>query len=124
MEAILRYCVIHLYYYMSYTKPEDVVSPRKHWALIKVLEEGDQPDEFGDRVAIAIGNWMGKPVLAMRWNGHKGSPLGTPQSRGLPTWFIAPRRMEEGLISILSEEHKVLVQALLPKKSSGWLIGR
>lgn len=26
----------------------------------------------------------------MRWNGTKENPLGNPQSRGLPTWFVVP----------------------------------
>jgi hypothetical protein len=28
----------------------------------------------------------------MRWNGGKDNPLGNPQSRGLPTWFIVPEQ--------------------------------
>ena len=26
----------------------------------------------------------------MRWNGSDQNPIGNPQSRGLPTWFIVP----------------------------------
>jgi len=28
----------------------------------------------------------------MRWNGTEDSPLGSPQSRGLPTWFVVPKQ--------------------------------
>jgi hypothetical protein len=37
--------------------------------------------------------WDGKKCLAVRWNGssdEKGHSVGTPQSRGLPMWFILP----------------------------------
>src|ERR1700694_4205477 len=68
-----------------YIQPSDVQSPRRHWSLIHVLFDGG-PNES----SLAIGRWDNKPVLAMRWNGNEDSPLGNPQSRGLPTWFIVP----------------------------------
>jgi hypothetical protein len=72
---------------VPYIGPSDVHAPRRHWSLIHVIFEGG-PSES----SLAIGRWDNKPVLAMRWNGAEGSPLGNPQSRGLPTWFIVPKQ--------------------------------
>ena len=60
-------------------------SPRRLWSLIQVLFDGGERDS-----SLAIGRWDNKPVLAMRWNGDDENPIGNPQSRGLPTWFIVP----------------------------------
>ena len=49
-------------------------------------------------VSLAIGRWAGRPVLAMRWNGTKDSPIGNPQSRGLPTWFIIPDQHVQAIL--------------------------
>ena len=98
---------------IDYVKPDQVTSPRRLWSLIRVLENGDQPDSFNERVAISIGNWKSAPALAVRWNGDEVSPNGNPQSRGLPTWFIVPRRLQEAVASTLSPENRVLVKCLL-----------
>lgn len=73
--------------------PHDVHSPKEHWNLIAVLDEGKQ-----DRGALAVGRWDGEPVLAIRWNGTPDNIIGTPQSRGIPTWFIVPRKWNEALL--------------------------
>lgn len=62
-------------------------SPKRFWSLIHVLFDGGE-----GKSSLAIGRWDKEPVLAMRWNGDKESPLGNPQSRGLPTWFIVPEQ--------------------------------
>ena len=107
----------------DYITPDKVVSPRRNWRLIRVLQTGEQEDSKKQRVAIAIGTWHeddedGDTVLAMRWNGNKDWPIGNPQSRGLPTWFIIPKRLNEAVIKILSEDDQILVRSLLkePKK--------
>ena len=76
----------------SYIKPGEVHAPKRHWRLFHVLFDGGQAAEerSGTSSSLAIGRWDDKPVLAMRWNGGRDSPLGNPQSRGLPTWFIVP----------------------------------
>lgn len=103
----------------DYITPDKVTSPRKVWTLIRVLESGDKEDSNGQRVAIALGKWKGddedKPVLGMRWNGSKGSPIGTPQSRGLPTWFIIPKRLEEAVIQTLSRDEQKITRAILER---------
>jgi hypothetical protein len=97
----------------DYITPDKVTSPRQFWSLTRVLESGDRPDSCDQRVAIALGKWDERPVLAMRWNGSKGSPLGSPQSRGLPTWFIVPKRLEESVIETLSKDEQKIARALL-----------
>ena len=102
----------------NYITPDKVVSPRQHWRLIRVLQTGEQGDSNGDRVAIAIGTWDDDMRLAMRWNGDDDSPIGNPQSRGLPTWFMMPGRLNEAVINTLSPDDKILVRSLFkaPKK--------
>jgi len=108
----------------DYITPDKVTSPRRNWSLIRVLETGEQADSNGNHVAVAIGTWRheegeaGNTVLAMRWNGNKDWPIGNPQSRGLPTWFIIPGRLNDALIDTLSKDDQILVRSLLkaPKK--------
>jgi len=97
----------------TYITPDKVTSPRRMWTLIRVLETGDKPDSHGNRVAISIGKWEGTTVLGMRWNGEEGSPIGSPQSRGLPTWFIIPRRLQDAVVKTLSIDNQRMVNALL-----------
>lgn len=80
-----------------YTRPEDVTSPRQHWSLIAVLDDGTGKGP-GNNCALAIGRWDKNVVLAIRWNGGPDNPIGNPQSRGLPTWFIVPEKYREALL--------------------------
>jgi hypothetical protein len=97
----------------DYITPDKVTSPRRHWSLTHVLEDGAKPDSYGNRVAIAIGKWDESPALGMRWNGSKGKPIGSPQSRGLPVWYIVPRRIEDAVIKTLSSDNQRMVTSLL-----------
>jgi len=71
----------------TYVKPSDVHAPKRFWSLVQVLFDGGAGDS-----SLAIGRWENEPVLAMRWNGTGDNPLGNPQSRGLPTWFMVPEQ--------------------------------
>jgi len=73
----------------AYIVPEKVISPQKHWSLIKVLHDGG-PGNY----SVALG----------RWNGSGDSPIGNPQSRGLPTWFIVPGNYQESIVEQLSKD--------------------
>lgn len=77
----------------DYIKPEDVISPKSYWRLIRVLHDGG-PGQW----SVAEGQWdaggIWVNVLAIRWNGEEGTKIGNPQSRGLPTWFIIPEKFE------------------------------
>ena len=97
----------------GYIPPEEVTSPRRNWSLIRVLERGHVPDSHGQRVAISIGTWNNKTVLGMRWNGDEERPNGHPQSRGLPVWFIVPRRLQDAVIDTLSKDDQALAKSLL-----------
>ena len=44
----------------------------------------------------------GSDVLAVRWNGKGGDKLGSPQSRGRPTWFIVPEELEPAIRAVIS----------------------
>lgn len=88
----------------NYVRPSDVHAPKRHWSLVQVLFDGGEmtDDNKWDASSLAIGRWDNTPVLAMRWNGSKDSPLGNPQSRGLATWFIIPAQHTK---QILETEH-------------------
>jgi hypothetical protein len=93
---------------MTYTHPKDVDSPKGRWQLIDVLLPGKEGHE-----AIAFGKWDGNFVLAIRWNGNKESPVGNPQSRGYPTWFILPEVFYGAILEKLVDEQRRLVEAFV-----------
>jgi len=66
--------------------------------------------------ALALGRWENDPVLAMRWNGDNDTnPIGNPQSRGLPTWFIIPEAYQEPILGTLRADQLTLARNFLPK---------
>jgi hypothetical protein len=88
-----------------------VISPKKYWSLIAVLEDKGAGD-----AALALGRWDNIPCLAMRWNGDDSeNPIGNPQSRGLPTWFVVPKSFEEAILSTLSGDKLTLARNFFPK---------
>ena len=93
---------------MSYPLPQTVRSPRAHWTLVHVLYDGGE-----DSYSIAVGIWDGEPVLGTRWNGGEDSPVGNPQSRGLPIWFIMPEEYNFCLLSRLPKDKQSLAMAVL-----------
>ncbi|MGA2172078.1 MAG: hypothetical protein ABSG82_03565 [Sedimentisphaerales bacterium] len=73
---------------MSYMKPEMVRSPKNMLSGLNVLR-----DKGEGEWSLAEVIWEKKEHLAVRWNGSfddKNQSVGTPQSRGLPMWFILP----------------------------------
>ena len=69
---------------MTYQNPKRVVSPKKRVRNVRVIYDG------------GAGDWSAanflfdhKESMGIRWNG-KGSDIGCPQSRGIPTWFLVP----------------------------------
>ena len=87
----------------SYTKPDDIISPRDHWTLIGVLRDGG-PGE----ASYAVGMWDGDVRIACRWNGYDGSPIGNPQSRGLPTWMVLEPDANAGVLQGLGLTNALL----------------
>jgi len=95
-----------------YRPPTEVHSPKRLWSLIAVLDDNG-PNEH----ALALGRWQNEPVLAIRWNGNnEEEPIGSPQSRGLPTWFILPPgELTEAILGTLPSDKLTLVRNFLPK---------
>jgi hypothetical protein len=108
---------------MAYIDPSKVVSPKANWSLIKVLRNGETHGKGDGDASLAIGKWDShegdgpESVFAMRWNGVKAEAtgVGSPQSRGLPTWFIVPWWMNAAIIDsgLIPEADKPFVTALL-----------
>ena len=96
---------------MKYITPNSVNSPKGHWNLIAVLDDAQERE-----CALAIGRWDGEVRLAMRWNGHEENPVGNPQSRGLPTWFMVPEKYNEALLNsgTLSPDKLTLARTFIP----------
>lgn len=90
---------------MVYVDPKSVVSPKNHWRLLNVLYNDGK-----DGWSVAEGQWeyegRWSDVLAIRWNGSPQVRLGHPQSRGLPTWFIIPKELEEVIREKVNELNK------------------
>lgn len=85
---------------MNYMNPKMVKSPKSKVKNLKVLE-----DTGVDNWSLARLEWEreGNKCLGIRWNGNFDS-VGTPQSRGLPTWFILPN--DPKFMEILNKEMK------------------
>ena len=92
----MRLVTYYVYAYVmndNYIRAADVHAPKLHWTLIHVLQDGGEATSLNESPSsLAIGRWDNKPALGMRWNGNGDNPLGNPQSRGLPTWFIVPEQ--------------------------------
>jgi hypothetical protein len=99
---------------MSYIKPDDCNSPRAHWTLLTVLE-----DRGPENTSLAVGRWDGTPCLAIRWNGSDENPLGNPQSRGIPTWFILPDDYADNILRLLPLPKQNLARQFLPEPEQG-----
>lgn len=95
---------------MSYIKPQDCHSPRAHWSLATVLDDRGPQD-----ISVAVGRWDGTPCLAMRWNGTDEAPVGNPQSRGLPTWFILPDDYAEKILILLPLAKQNIAREFIPE---------
>ena len=69
---------------MSYIRPEEVLSPRKHvGGIVEVIH-----DPGPEKMSVARIVWDNEEVIATRWNGNDRRPLGNPVSRGRATWFV------------------------------------
>jgi hypothetical protein len=97
----------------KYIAPSAVISPKAHWSLIAVLE-----DRGPRNIALAIGRWDNNPCLAMRWNGaNETNPIGNPQSRGLPTWFILPEGdYTEAILKLLPPDKLTLARNFIAEE--------
>ena len=79
--------------FMSYIKPENVVSPKRLWRSHSVLYDGGASEWSAAEGQWNNGTEWGK-VLAIRWYGDTDKEKGNPQARGYPTWFIVPEDLK------------------------------
>ncbi|WP_295608618.1 hypothetical protein [uncultured Lamprocystis sp.] len=75
---------------MSYISPEAVQGPKKRVSNVRVVYDGGPGGG-----AVCELEWEGEPGVAIRWTGEDDWPLGNPQSRGNPTWFLVPAEFQE-----------------------------
>lgn len=103
---------------MGYVRPKDVNSPKGNWLLKRVLHDGGelkptQTDALN--WSAAEGKWKGDEgwydCLALRWNGGSGGELGNPQSRGFPTWFIVPPKLEKAIRRVINSKKRTRPQS-------------
>jgi hypothetical protein len=83
---------------MDYYKPETVRAPRGRISKVDVIYDGGE-----NKWSLARLIWDGEPQVAVRWNGGRQNEIppsavpsvGTPSSRGYPTWFLLPEELGE-----------------------------
>ncbi len=83
-------------------KPENVISPKNRLTgPIEVLADfgpqlpgiSREPGGAEERQGYSVARftWDGNDAVGIRWNGtEEPNDIGTPQSRGIATWFILP----------------------------------
>jgi len=59
----------------------------------------------------------------MRWNGTKDNQIGSPQSRGIPTWFIVPAKYQEAILQSgsITNDKLALVRGFFPQRANSML---
>lgn len=95
---------------MDYIDPRTVLTPRGTITELAVIYDGG---EHG--WSLARMKWEGDPIIAMRWNGGRPKQIppsnkpsiGTPQSRGYPTWFVLPKEVGEMIENSLRLQKKI-----------------
>ena len=78
---------------MTYISPEAVQGPKNRVSNVRVIY-----DAGPGNAAVARLECDGQPSVGLRWNGDEGRPLGNPQSRGNPTWFIVPAAFQDVVV--------------------------
>lgn len=93
---------------MPHIPARDVVSPKKQWQLVDVII-----DDGAGRPAYAIGTWDGERRVGFRWNGTEESPLGNPQSRGLPTWTMLCPNLHPAVVGLTPSNKQQIAASFL-----------
>jgi hypothetical protein len=91
---------------MAYIKPNNVQSPKAHWHLFEVII-----DKGAGSPAYALGTWDGERRVGFRWNGSDESPIGNPQSRGLPTWTMLDEELHPAVVGLLPPDKQAIAKA-------------
>jgi hypothetical protein len=90
---------------MAYIPPSMVKSPQRSVEDLQVLYDGKEYNEEDENAgwSAALMTWEGNPnCLGIRWNGSDGH-IGNPQSREVPTWFIIPDPLKDGILQKIKE---------------------
>jgi hypothetical protein len=74
----------------DYCDPKTVDGPKKLVSNVHVIYDGG-----AEQSSVAELDWEGEPAVGIRWNGDRDQPLGSPQSRGHPFWFLVPKEFED-----------------------------
>ena len=85
---------------MSYVVPGLVRSPKYAITAVNVIYDGGEWYEACPKwvgCSAAEVEWWDTVRLGLRWNGSHDAPIGMPQSRGIPTWFIVPEPLEDAI---------------------------
>ena len=96
-----------------YKNPQFINSPKGLVEVVKVIYDGQDDPAY----SLAIIKWEGDYKLGIRWNiaysewdddrKQKGQDecIGSPQSRGIPTWFLLPddAMFEDKFIAAIQE---------------------
>lgn len=75
-------------------------------------------DRGPNQTSLAIGRWNDRPCLAIRWNGSDREPIGNPQSRGLPTWFVLPDHLNDIILQSLPPADRALARNFIPENET------
>jgi hypothetical protein len=93
--------------------PHDVHSPKRNLVLVSVIfNTASSINNPEGGYSVALIRWDGEPRLAMRWNGTTDNPIGNPQSRGLPTWFVMPDEFRDSVLenTNIPDDSRLLVR--------------
>lgn len=104
---------------MAYIEPATVTSPKNSVKNVRIL-----CNTGAGGFAVAELEWDGAPALGIRWNGEPQSEgVGTPQSRGNPTWFILPNELrneiEQTVRSLAVETNRRLLEGYRAMAADG-----
>jgi hypothetical protein len=85
---------------MPYVDPRTVDSPKNKLSTVEVIyDTGPKTHSW----AVARLRWEGDHVVGIRWNGEPKNGIGSPQSRGLPTWFIVPHELQDAVLKVAEQ---------------------
>ena len=85
---------------MSYMDPNMVRSPKSRLDKVEVVFDGGE-----NQWSLAEIVWDKAETLGIRWNGNAEN-VGTPQSRGLATWFVLPQELHKTIRATVEEQMK------------------
>jgi hypothetical protein len=96
---------------MSYISPETVCSPKGAVDDVRVVyDKGPQDQSW----SVAKMLWKGQEAVGMRWNGNTDDTgIGTPQSRGIATWFIVPPEIADAVLEAAAKLEKGKDRAIM-----------